>query len=128
MWYLFSSLQLELHSREKSVVIIVCFLVHAVEMTKQSGHVQLREVTFIIKFEHSWFHSPLTFVFVIDGKRDNFCTGGEQKCAHFQWCKVSCLPAFKKYLLGLASMCKLQLEVAGFKHQAEVSVPTALQK
>lgn len=33
----FSSLQLELNSREKSVMIVVCFLIYVVELTKQSG-------------------------------------------------------------------------------------------
>lgn len=74
---LFSSLQLELHSREKSVTSIKYFLAYVAKLRKQSDPVQLREVMFIIKFEYSWFHSPLTFLKVVDGNRVNSYTGGE---------------------------------------------------
>lgn len=77
----FSSLQLELNSREKSVMIVVCFLIYVVEMTKQSGLIQLRDVIFIIKFEYSWFYSPLTFILVIDGKREFLHWGRAVVCS-----------------------------------------------
>lgn len=88
-------------------------------------------IRIIIPFEYSWFHSPLTFVKVVNEAEFILTLEESRSSPTSDGVRCPALLLRNSALLGLGSVGKLQLEVTGLKgskYQPEMPVSTALQK